>query len=103
MLVIPADFSPKLEKRAAQTLLLKKDEDANMQAGAVAETKIVQAIVKLISELIMYGNQRDIKAFFDSRSPYRDLVLVERACPKAPSPRSLRVSTMSFPASWCSS
>ena len=81
MLVIPADFSPKLEKRAAQTLLLKKDEDANMQAGAVAETRIVQAIVKLISELIIYGNNRDIKAFFDSRSPYRDLVLVRTRLP----------------------
>lgn len=82
MLVIPADFSQKLEKRAAQTLLLKKDEDANMQAGAVAETRIAQAIVKLISELIIYGNHRDIKAFFDSRSPYRDLVLVQTRLPE---------------------
>jgi len=82
MLVIPADFSQKLEKRAAQTLQLKKDADANMQAGAVAETRIAQAMVKLISELIMYGNHRDIKAFFDSRSPYRDLVLVRTRLPK---------------------
>ena len=82
MLVIPADFSLKIEKRAAQTLLLKKDEDANMQAGAVAETRIAQAIVKLISELIIYGNHRDIKAFFDSRSPYRDLVRVRTRLPR---------------------
>ena len=82
MLVIPADFSQKLEKRAAQTLQLKKDADANMQAGAVAETRIAQAMVKLISELIMYGNHRDIKAFFDSRSPYRDLVLVRTRLPE---------------------
>lgn len=82
MLVIPADFSAKIEKRAAQTLELKKDSDANMQAGAMAETKIAQAMVKLIAELIIYGNQRDIKAFFDSRSPYRDLVVVRTRLPK---------------------
>jgi ABC-2 type transport system permease protein len=82
MLVIPVDFSQKIEKRAAQTLQLKKDSDANMQAGAVAETKIAQAMVKLIAELIIYGNQRDIKAFFDTRSPYRDLVLVKTRLPK---------------------
>jgi len=82
MLVIPLDFSAKIEKRAAQTLQLKKDSDANMQAGAVAETKIAQAMVKLIAELVIYGNQRDIKAFFDTRSPYRDLVLVRTRLPK---------------------
>jgi ABC-2 type transport system permease protein len=82
MLVIPADFSAKIEKRAAQTLELKKDSDANMQAGAMAETKIVQAMVKLISELVIYGNQRDIKAFFESRSPFRDLVVVRTRLPR---------------------
>ena len=82
MLVIPADFSAKIEKRAAQSMLLKKDAEANMQAGAIAETKITQAIAKLIAELIIYGNQRDIQAFFDSRSPYRDLVLVQTRLPK---------------------
>jgi ABC-2 type transport system permease protein len=81
MLVIPADFSQKIEKRAVQALLLKKDSEANLQAGAVAATKIVQAIAKLIAELIMYGN-RDMKAFFDSRSPYKDLVLVRTRLPE---------------------
>jgi ABC-2 type transport system permease protein len=81
MLVIPADFSVKIEKRAAQTLLLKKDSEASLQAGAVAETRIAQAIVKLIAELVMYGN-RDMKAFFDTRSPYRDLVLVRTRLPR---------------------
>jgi len=81
MLVIPADFSAKIEKRAAQTLELKSDSDANLQAGAMAETKVTQAIVKLIAELIIYGN-RDMKAFFDSRSPFRDLVLVKTRLPR---------------------
>lgn len=82
MLVLPSDFSAKIEKRAAQTLLLKKDSESNLQAGAVAETKIVQAMVKLIAELVIYGNQRDIKAFFATRSPYRDLVLVKTRLPE---------------------
>jgi ABC-2 type transport system permease protein len=82
MLVIPADFSAKIEKRAAQTLELRKDSDANLQAGAMAETKIVQAMVKLIAELVIYGNQRDIKDFFASRSPYRDLVTVRTRLPE---------------------
>jgi ABC-2 type transport system permease protein len=80
LLVIPPDFSAKIEKRAAQTLELKSDSDANLQAGAVAETKIAQAIVKLIAELVLYGN-RDMNAFFVARSPYRDLVLVRTRLP----------------------
>ncbi len=82
MLVIPTDFSAKIERRAAQTLQLKKDSAASLQAGAVAETKIAQAMVKLIAELIIYGNQRDIKAFFNARSPYRDLIQVRTRLPE---------------------
>ncbi len=81
MLVIPPDFSAKIERRATQTLELKKDADANMQAGAVADIKITQAMVKLIAELIIYGN-RDISAFFAVHSPYRDLVRVKTRLPK---------------------
>ena len=73
MLVIPADFSAKLEKKAAQELQFNKDSQADLKAGAVADTKISQAIVKLLAELIMYGN-RDMKDFFAARSPFHDLV-----------------------------
>ncbi len=81
MLVLPPDFSAKIEKRAAQTLQLKKDSEADLKAGAVADTKIIQAMVKLIAELIMYGN-RDMKSFFSTRSPYKDLVVVHTRLPK---------------------
>jgi ABC-2 type transport system permease protein len=81
MLVIPADFSEKLAAKTAQELELKKDAEANMEAGALAETKIVQAIAKLLSELIIYGD-RDIKAFFESHTPFRDLVKVESRLPR---------------------
>ena len=81
MLVLPPDFSAKIERRAVQTLELKNNSDANLQAGAVAEIKVTQAIVKLLAELVLFGN-RDMKAFFASRSPYRDLVLVKTRLPR---------------------
>ena len=81
MLVIPPDFSEKLATKTAQELQLKKDAQANMEAGAVAETKIVQAIAKLLSELIIYGD-RDIKDFFAAHTPFNELVKVETRLPK---------------------
>lgn len=81
LLVIPADFSARIERKAAQELQFKKDSQADLKAGAMADTKITQAIVKLIAELVMYGN-RDMKAFFAARSPYRDLVTVQTRLPR---------------------
>ncbi len=81
LLVIPADFSARIERKAAQELQFKKDSQADLKAGAMADTKITQAIVKLIAELVMYGN-RDLKAFFAARSPYRDLVAVQTRLPR---------------------
>jgi ABC-2 type transport system permease protein len=81
MLIIPPGFSEKLASKTAQELELKKDGQANMEAGAVAETKIVQAIAKLLSELIIYGD-RDIRDFFTAHAPFNDLVTVETRLPK---------------------
>ncbi|HSQ35915.1 MAG TPA: ABC transporter permease, partial [Candidatus Binatia bacterium] len=80
-LVIPADFSEKLAAKTAQQLQLNKDSQANMEAGAVAETKIIQAIVKLLSELIVYGD-RDMADFFSGHTPFNELVNVETRLPK---------------------
>ncbi len=80
LLVIPADFSSKIEKKAAQELQFKKDANADLKAGAVADVKIAQAIVKLLAELVMYGNG-DMKAFFATASPYRELVQVKTRLP----------------------
>lgn len=81
LLVIPADFSAKIERKAAQKLAFKKDSEADLKAGALADTKIAQAIVKLLAELVMYGD-RDLKDFFAARSPYRDLVTVRARLPE---------------------
>jgi ABC-2 type transport system permease protein len=80
-LVIPPDFSEKLAARTAQELELKKGSQANLEAGAVAETRIVQAITKLLSELIIYGD-RDLRDFFSAHEPFRDLVRVETRLPR---------------------
>jgi ABC-2 type transport system permease protein len=80
LLVIPADFSTKIEGKAAQELRFRKDADADLKAGAMADTKITQAVVKLLAELVMYGNG-DMKAFFAKASPYRDLVRVRTRLP----------------------
>ncbi|MBN2399510.1 MAG: ABC transporter permease [Candidatus Aminicenantes bacterium] len=81
MLVIPADFSEKLVTQNSQELQLRKNSAANMEAGAVAETKIVQAIARLLSELIIYGN-RNIEDFFAAHTPFNDLVSIETRLPK---------------------
>jgi len=81
MLIIAPDFSEKLAAKTAQELELKKDPQANLEAGAVAETKIVQAIVRLLSELILYGD-RDINDFFTAHAPFNELVRVVTRLPK---------------------
>jgi ABC-2 type transport system permease protein len=81
LLVIPADFSAKIERKAAQKLVFRKDSEANLKAGAVADTKIAQAIVKLIAELVLYGDG-ELKDFFAAPSPYRDLVEVRSRLPR---------------------
>jgi ABC-2 type transport system permease protein len=81
MLVIAPDFSEKLVARIPQDLELKKDSQANMEAGAVAETRIVQAITRLLSELIVYGD-RDIEEFFTTRAPFNELVKVVTRLPR---------------------
>lgn len=81
LLVIPPDFSAKIERKAAQKLVFKKDSEADLKAGAVADTKISQAIVKLIAELVLYGNG-DMKEFFAARRPWRDLVSVRTRLPR---------------------
>ena len=81
MLIIAPDFSEKLARKTAQELQLKKDSESNLEAGAVAETKIMQAIVKLLSELIVYGD-RDMADFFAGHAPFNELVKVETRLPR---------------------
>jgi ABC-2 type transport system permease protein len=65
ILVIPEDFSEKIEAKTAQELVLKKYADANVNATSQVKTKIIQAIAKVITELILHGN-RDPDTFFNN-------------------------------------
>jgi ABC-2 type transport system permease protein len=65
ILVIPGDFSEKIEAKTAQELVLKKHADANVNATSQVKTKIIQAIAKVITELILHGD-RDLDTFFNN-------------------------------------
>ena len=67
ILVIPEDFSEKIEAKTAQELVFKKHPDANVNAAAQVKTKIIQAIAKVITELILHGD-RDPDTFFNNTS-----------------------------------
>jgi len=65
ILVIPKDFSEKIAAKTAQELVFKKHADANVNAAAQVKTKIIQAIAKTITELILHGD-RDPDNFFNN-------------------------------------
>ena len=81
LLVLPADFSEKIEARRDQALAFKKRSDASTKAAARVETRLYQAIARVISELVLYGGA-DLKQFWDGHPEFRDLVLVKSQFPE---------------------
>jgi len=81
LLVLPADFSAKIETRRDQALPLKKRSDASTKAAARVETRLFQAIARLISELVLYGDG-DLTKFMDGHPEFRDLVQVKSQFPE---------------------
>ena len=80
MLVLPPDFSRKIEDRKAQYLILKKSPGTNVRAAAQAETRVIQGIARLISELILHGD-RDPADFFRDRPEFRDILEIRSRFP----------------------
>jgi hypothetical protein len=80
LIVLPADFSAKIEARRDQALLFKKREDASTKAAARVETRLYQAIARVISELVLYGDG-DLAKFLDAHPEFRDLVQVKTRFP----------------------
>lgn len=78
MLVIPADFSRKIESKETQALLFKKYSSANINAAAQAEVKITQAIVKFLTQLILHP---DSSRFFQEASRFKEIVQVKASFP----------------------
>ena len=81
LLILPADFSAKIETRRDQALAFKKRSDASTKAAARVETRLYQAIARVISELVLYG-EGDLAKFLDGHPEFRDLVQVKSRFPE---------------------
>jgi ABC-type multidrug transport system permease subunit len=80
LLVLPPDFSAKIEARRDQALAFKKRENASSRAAARVETRLYQAIARTLSELVLYGDG-DLTRFFDGHPEFRDIVIVKGQFP----------------------
>lgn len=81
LLVLPADFSAKIEARRDQALAFKKRSGASTRAAARVETRLYQAIARVIGELVLYGDD-DLSGFLDGHPEFRDIVRVESRFPE---------------------
>lgn len=81
LIVLPADFSAKIEARRDQALAFKKREGASVKAAARVETRLVQAIARVLSEIVLYGDG-DLSKFLDGHAEFRDIVRVETRFPE---------------------
>lgn len=81
LIVLPADFSARIESRAAQTLAFKKREDASTKAAARVETRLYQAVARMLAELVLYGDG-DLSKFLDGHAEFRDIVQVKTRFPE---------------------
>lgn len=79
IMVIPEDFSAKIEARESQELILKKHKNANAEAAQQAQTRIIQAIAKVITELILHP---DTSTFFDSEHKFKDMLVIKSQFPE---------------------
>lgn len=79
LLEIPPDFSEKIARGEAQKLLLTKEEGANANAARQVETRIIQSIARIITELIIHP---DPASFFNKQETFRDLISVKTHFPE---------------------
>ncbi|MCP4216740.1 MAG: ABC transporter permease [bacterium] len=82
MLIIPADFSSKIENREVQQLEFKTRDGANIDAAAQVEVKIVQAIAKMITQLILHDGKGAGASFFDRDNVFKNIVEVKSGFPE---------------------
>ena len=81
LIVLPADFSARIETLRDQALAFKKREGASVKEAARVETRLYQTIARVISELILYADG-DLTKFLDGHSEFRDIVRVESRFPE---------------------
>lgn len=78
-LVIPADFSEKIEAKKAQELVFIKADGASVQAAAQVETKIFQGIAKVLTQMILHP---DTATFFETEHSFKDLMQLKTQFPE---------------------
>jgi len=81
LLILPVDFSANIEARRDQALAFKKRSDASTKAAARVETRLYQAIARMVSELVLYG-EGDLTRFLNGHAEFRDLVQVKSRFPE---------------------
>lgn len=81
LIVLPPDFSARIEARRAQALAFKKRENASAKAAARVETRLYQAIARVLGEIVLYGDG-DLSKFLDGHAGFRDIVRVESRFPE---------------------
>jgi len=81
LIVLPPDFSARIEARRDQELAFKKRSDASTRAAARVETRLIQAIARVIVELVLYG-EGELARFFEGHPEFRDLVHVKSGFPE---------------------
>ena len=81
LIILPPDFSAGIEAKRAQKLAFKKREDASVKAAARVETRLYQAIARMLSELVLFGDG-DLTKFLDGHAEFRDIVQVKTRFPE---------------------
>ena len=81
LLVIPPEFSARIEAHQDQALKFKKRDGASTKAAAQAETALIQAITMTITELILYGD-KDLKSFLDNPPEFHQGITVKSRFPE---------------------
>lgn len=79
MLIIPEDFSRKIALKKSQKLIFRKETGASIEAAQQVETRIIQAIARTITELIL--NPEDGTSSED-RKAFRDFIEIRSGFPE---------------------
>ena len=76
---IPNDFSANITNKKAQQILLKLNENSNIEASTQVEIKIIQGLVKLITEIILHP---DTTTFFAQKPEFRNILSIHSRFPE---------------------
>lgn len=80
LLVLPETFSKTIEAKRDQELVLRKRSGASQLAAARVEARLMQAVVRVISQLVLYGDG-DLTTFFEARPDVKDLIQIRSTFP----------------------